>query len=118
MSDSHPGTAACDPIDLRRRSGAEGDHPALAARVGIALLVSTLIGVPMGVLLGLTHTRLHGLITAVLYTGMGLPPVVVGLFVYLFLSRSGPLGPLGWLFTPKAMVAAQIDHRPAAGEPA
>jgi tungstate transport system permease protein len=38
---------------------------------------------------------------------MGLPPVVVGLFVYLMLSRSGPLGPLGWLFTPKAMVVAQ-----------
>ena len=38
---------------------------------------------------------------------MGLPPVVVGLFVYLMLSRSGPFGPLGWLFTPKAMVVAQ-----------
>ena len=44
---------------------------------------------------------------AVLYTGMGLPPVVVGLFVYLLLSRSGPLGPLGWLFTPNAMIVAQ-----------
>ncbi len=38
---------------------------------------------------------------------MGLPPVVVGLFVYLMLSRSGPFGPLGWLFTPKAMIVAQ-----------
>ena len=57
--------------------------------------------------LGLSHTRLHGLITAVLYTGMGLPPVVAGLFVYLFLSRSGPLGVLGWLFTPRAMIVAQ-----------
>jgi tungstate transport system permease protein len=47
------------------------------------------------------------LITAFLYTGMGLPPVVVGLFVYLLLSRSGPLGMLGWLFTPRAMVTAQ-----------
>ena len=48
------------------------------------------------------------MITVSLYTGMALPPVVVGLFVYLLLSRSGPLGPLGWLFTPKAMVMAQI----------
>ena len=45
---------------------------------------------------------------ALLYTGMGFPPVVVGLFVYLMLSRSGPLGPLGWLFTPAAMVVAQV----------
>jgi tungstate transport system permease protein len=44
---------------------------------------------------------------ALIYTGMGLPPVVVGLAVYLLLSRSGPLGDLGWLFTPAAMVVAQ-----------
>jgi tungstate transport system permease protein len=43
-----------------------------------------------------------------LYTGMGFPPVVVGLFVYLMVSRSGPLGWLGWLYTPKAMVGAQV----------
>jgi tungstate transport system permease protein len=47
------------------------------------------------------------LVMALLYTGMGFPPVVVGLFVYLMLSRSGPAGSLGWLFTPKAMVVAQ-----------
>lgn len=75
---------------------------------GLALLISTLLGVPAGAALGLTQSRWHGLITAVLYTGMGLPPVVVGLFVYLVLSRSGPLGVLGWLFTPRAMVAAQV----------
>jgi tungstate transport system permease protein len=80
----------------------------LSLRVsGLALLISTAIGVPIGVALGLTRTRLHGLITAILYTGMGLPPVVVGLFVYLMLSRSGPFGFLGWLFTPRAMVTAQ-----------
>jgi len=45
---------------------------------------------------------------ALLYTGMGFPPVVVGLFVYLMLSRSGPLGSLGWLFTPAAMIVAQV----------
>ncbi len=80
----------------------------LSLRVsGLALLISAAIGVPIGVALGLTRTRLHGLITAILYTGMGLPPVVVGLFVYLMLSRSGPFGVLGWLFTPRAMVTAQ-----------
>jgi tungstate transport system permease protein len=81
----------------------------LSLRVsGIALVISTLIGIPVGVLLGLRRVPGHGLITVSLYTGMGLPPVVVGLFVYLILSRSGPLGPLGWLFTPKAMVVAQV----------
>ena len=81
---------------------------ALSLRVsGIALLISTAAGVPIGVALGLTRSRVHGLITALLYTGMGLPPVVVGLFIYLMLSRSGPLGLLGWLFTPSAMITAQ-----------
>ncbi len=75
---------------------------------GVALAVSTAIGVPLGAGLGLARLRAKGLITAVLYTGMGLPPVVVGLFVYLMLSRSGPLGSLGWLFTPSAMIVAQV----------
>jgi tungstate transport system permease protein len=74
---------------------------------GTALLISTAVGVPMGALLGLRKIRGRRLITVVLYTGMGLPPVAVGLFTYLLLSRSGPLGTLGWLFTPKAMVFAQ-----------
>ncbi|MBI3914681.1 MAG: ABC transporter permease [Chloroflexi bacterium] len=81
----------------------------LSMRVtGVALFISTLIGVPVGAALGLTRRRARGLIAALLYTGMGLPPVVVGLFVYLMLSRSGPLGMLDWLFTPSAMIAAQI----------
>ncbi len=81
---------------------------ALSLRVsGMALLISTAVGAPLGAALGLTRTRAHGLITALLYTGMGLPPVVVGLFVYLMLSRSGPFGWLGWLFTPNAMITAQ-----------
>jgi tungstate transport system permease protein len=75
---------------------------------GIALLLATLVGVPLGALLGLSRVRARGLITVLLYTGMGLPPVVVGLFVYLLLSRSGPLGGMGWLFTPSAMIAAQF----------
>jgi tungstate transport system permease protein len=85
----------------------------LSLRVsGIALLFSTLIGVPLGSALGLSHFAGRRLVITLLYTGMGFPPVVVGLFVYLMLSRSGPLGALNSpvipaLFTPGAMVIAQ-----------
>ena len=74
---------------------------------GLALLVATATGVPLGALLGLVRFPGQRLVTLLLYTGMGLPPVVVGLFVYMALSRSGPVGSLGWLFTPAAMVVAQ-----------
>lgn len=74
---------------------------------GAALLLATLAGVPLGALVGLLRFPGRRLVTLGLYTGMGLPPVVVGLFVYLLLSRSGPLGGLGWLFTPAAMIVAQ-----------
>lgn len=74
---------------------------------GAALLISAIIGVPLGAWLGLRSFPGRRLITAIIYTGMGLPPVVVGLIVYLALSRSGPLGALGWLFTPRAMIVAQ-----------
>jgi tungstate transport system permease protein len=74
---------------------------------GVALVFSTLVGIPVGSWLGLTRFPGRSLIVALLYTGMGFPPVVVGLFVYLMLSRSGPAGFLGWLFTPNAMIAAQ-----------
>lgn len=74
---------------------------------GAALALSTLVGLPLGAALGLYRVPGRGLVTALLYTGMGLPPVVVGLFVYLMLSRSGPFGALAWLFTPKAMITAQ-----------
>jgi tungstate transport system permease protein len=86
----------------------------LSLRVsGIALLLATLIGIPLGAFLGLRRFRGRRLVVAGLYTGMGFPPVVVGLFVYLLLSRSGLLGGLGWsfipkLFTPGAMVIAQM----------
>ena len=80
----------------------------LSLRVtGIALAICTVAGVPIGAILGLSRIPGRRLVTAILYTGMGLPPVVVGLFVYLLLSRSGPLGALGWLFTPRAMILAQ-----------
>ena len=79
---------------------------------GTALLFSTLIGVPVGSALGLSRFAGRRLVIALLYTGMGFPPVVIGLFVYLMLSRSGPLGTLNSpfipaLFTPGAMVVAQ-----------
>ncbi len=81
----------------------------LSLRVtGAALLFSTLVGIPLGSWLGLRRFVGRQLVVALLYTGMGFPPVVVGLFVYLMLSRSGPLGSLGWLFTPAAMVVAQM----------
>lgn len=80
----------------------------LSLRVsGLALLLSALIGVPLGALLGLRAFPGRSAAVALVYTGMGFPPVVVGLFVYLLLSRSGPLGFLGWLFTPPAMVLSQ-----------
>lgn len=75
---------------------------------GIALFIAMLLGIPFGAWLGLRRARGHGIITTFLYTGMGLPPVVVGLFVYLMLSRAGPFGALGWLFTPSAMIVAQV----------
>ena len=79
---------------------------------GIALAFSTLVGIPLGVFLGLRRFVGRRVLIALLYTGMGLPPVVVGLFVYLMLSRSGPMGSLQWpivprLFTSGAMVVAQ-----------
>jgi tungstate transport system permease protein len=74
---------------------------------GTALLLAALAGVPLGTWLGLARFRGRRALTALVHTGMGLPPVVVGLAVYLLLSRGGPLGPLGWLFSPRAMILAQ-----------
>ncbi|MGE5508843.1 MAG: ABC transporter permease [Chitinophagales bacterium] len=75
---------------------------------GTALLLASLLGVPLGAWLALSRFRLKQQVVNVLYALMGLPPVVVGLLVYLLLSRSGPLGGLGLLFTPTAMVVAQF----------
>jgi tungstate transport system permease protein len=74
---------------------------------GLALMISTVIGLPLAALLGLKRFPGQGLLITFLNTLMGLPPVVVGLFVYLLLSRSGPLGFLGLLYTPSAMIIAQ-----------
>ncbi|MCC6190183.1 MAG: ABC transporter permease [Anaerolineales bacterium] len=75
---------------------------------GVALALATLAGVPLGAALALNPFPGRRYVELVIYTGMGLPPVVVGLAVYLFLSRSGPLGGLGWLFTPPGMIVAQV----------
>jgi tungstate transport system permease protein len=72
-----------------------------------AVLVAALVGLPLGALIALTRFRGREFVIVLLNSLMGLPPVVVGLLVYLGLSRSGPLGSWGWLFTPKAMVIAQ-----------
>lgn len=74
---------------------------------GSAVLISSIIGIPMGAWLGLARFPGKPFLSALIYTGMALPPVVVGLFLYLLLSRSGPLSGLGWLYTPQAMILAQ-----------
>ena len=88
--------------------------PGLFAIVRLSLLVSlsavlfaALLGIPLGALLALTRFRGRELVIVFLNALMGLPPVVAGLAIFLLLSRSGPLGPLGLLFTPQAMVIAQ-----------
>ncbi|MBI5053154.1 MAG: ABC transporter permease [Chloroflexi bacterium] len=75
---------------------------------GVALVIATIIGVPLGAMLALRAMPLKKIIGLIIYTGIGLPPVVVGLAVYIFLSREGALGWLGWLFTPSAMITAQV----------
>jgi tungstate transport system permease protein len=74
---------------------------------GLALVIAAVLGVPSGAFLGLRRFPGHSIIVNTVNTFMGLPPVVVGLFVYLLLSRRGPLGFLGLLYTPTAMVIAQ-----------
>ena len=74
---------------------------------GLALGLATLLGLPLGAGLALKRFPGRGLLLSVLNTCMGLPPVVVGLLLYLLLSRSGPLGFLELLYTPGAMILAQ-----------
>lgn len=88
--------------------------PALLGIVRLSLIVSlcavlfaALIGVPFGAMVALTRFRGREAVIVALNALMGLPPVVVGLLVYLLLSRAGPLGSWGLLFTPQAMVVAQ-----------
>jgi tungstate transport system permease protein len=73
-----------------------------------ALVIASLIALPLGTWLAIRRFRYRRATIAGLNALMGLPPVVVGLIVYLLLSRSGPLGVLGLLFTPTAMIIAQV----------
>lgn len=72
-----------------------------------AVLIGALIGMPLGAWLAVTKSRMRGVLIALTSTLMGLPPVVVGLVVYLLLSNAGALGPLQLLYTPTAMIIAQ-----------
>jgi tungstate transport system permease protein len=74
---------------------------------GIATLVSLLIGISVGVAVALSRFIGKRIVVSLINTGMGLPPVVVGLFVTIFLWRNGPLGFFGILYTPTAMIIAQ-----------
>ncbi len=74
----------------------------------VSALVSSACGVPLGILLGSSEFRGRKIIMKLVNTFMGIPPVVAGLIVFLLLSRSGPLGSLSLLFTPTAMVIAQV----------
>ncbi len=102
----HPDASALDLV-------LTGD-PTLLAIVRLSLLVSltavalaALIGIPLGAFVALTRFRGREGVIVLLNALMGLPPVVVGLAIFLLLSRSGPLGSLGLLFTPSAMVVVQ-----------
>lgn len=73
-----------------------------------ALAIAGILAMPLGTILAISHFRGRKLLITFLNAMMGLPPVVVGLFVYLMLSRSGPLGILELLYTPTAMIIAQV----------
>jgi tungstate transport system permease protein len=108
-----PGEAAM-PHDVSALELILSGDPALLSIVRLSLIVSlsavagaALIGLPFGALIALARFPGRELTIVVLNALMGLPPVVVGLAVYLLLSRSGPLGSWGLLFTPQAMIIAQ-----------
>jgi tungstate transport system permease protein len=108
-----PGEAAM-PHDVSALELILSGDPALLSIVHLSLIVSlsavagaALIGLPLGAFVALARFPGRELTIVVLNALMGLPPVVVGLAVYLLLSRSGPLGTWGLLFTPQAMIIAQ-----------
>ncbi|CRK81561.1 ABC transporter permease [Neobacillus massiliamazoniensis] len=81
----------------------------LTLRVSLcSILISTLLGLPLGMFLGLTRFKGRRLLLVFVNIGMGLPPVVAGLWITMLLWRSGPLGHLSLLYTPTAIVMAQI----------
>ena len=85
-----------------------GEIVLLSLKVSLtAVFIASIIALPIGATLAIYRFPGHGIIVAVLNSLMGLPPVVLGLIVYLLLSRAGPLGQYGLLFTPEAMIIAQ-----------
>lgn len=75
---------------------------------GTAVILAALVGIPAGILISLNEFPLKRLLRNIINTLMGMPPVVCGLLVFLMISRAGPLGSMGLLFTPTAMVIAQF----------
>lgn len=75
---------------------------------GLATAIAMVVGVPLGVFLALHRFSGRNLFVTFVNAGMGIPPVVVGLFVFLLLARSGPLGGLNLVYTPTAIIAAQV----------
>jgi tungstate transport system substrate-binding protein len=108
-----PNEADLPSIDIPQKKSSDTDR-----LIGITLLtlyvagcsttISSLIGIPIGTYLGLRKTRFSLLIKVFTHTLYGLPPVIAGLLVFILLSRAGPLGDLGILFTPTAMIFAQV----------
>jgi tungstate transport system permease protein len=111
----HAGTMAEEPSALMQALRLViGGDPALAGIVALSLrvsltavLIAAVIALPLGALLAVVRFPGRAAVIAVLNALMGLPPVVVGLAIYLLLSRAGPLGDWGLLFTPTAMIIAQ-----------
>jgi len=105
---------ATNPVTLAWRLLTSGDAYVIDVVVrslaisGAALILAVLIGLPIGVGLALSRFRLRMPVVARVNTGLAFPPVVIGLVVYLLLSRGGPLGPLELLYTPAAVILAQV----------
>ncbi len=99
-----------DAVAFLRDSGGELGEVVLLTLViaGLATIIGVAIGVPFGVWLGLGRFRGRAVIWTLVNVGMGMPPVLAGLFVLLLLWSQGPLGSLGMLFTPAAMVMVQV----------
>ena len=74
----------------------------------IAILLASIVGIPVGFLIGIFKFKGRGIIITLLNTLMALPTVVIGLFGYAVISRQGPFGPLELLFTPTAMIIGQF----------
>ena len=93
---------------IASRDGDLAEIVLLSLRVTLAAVcIACVIGLPLGAALGAFRFPGRAALSVIINALMGLPPVVVGLFVYLMLSAAGPLGPLGLLYTPTAMIIAQ-----------